>query len=88
MQLFPELKKKYTAEQQSARQAQRLAEFIAWGNVFCLDTNDGAIIKQVYPTDDDSIIECRSLNPSYPPFKVKKDLINGWYRVLMCLSLK
>ena len=33
MQLFPELKKKYTAEQQSARQAQRLAEFIAWGPV-------------------------------------------------------
>ena len=64
------------------------AEFISWGNVFCLDTNDGAIIKQVYPTDDDSIIECRSLNPAYPPFKVKKDLINGWYRVLMCLSLK
>ena len=64
------------------------AEFISWGNVFCLDTNDGAIIKQVYPTDDDSFIECRSLNPAYPPFKVKKDLINGWYRVLMCLSLK
>lgn len=64
------------------------AEFISWGNVFCLDTNDGAIIKQVYPTDDDSIIECRSLNPAYPPFKIKKDLINGWYRVLMCLSLK
>ena len=40
------------------------AEFIAWGNVFCLDTNDGAIIKQVFPTDDDSVIECRSLNPA------------------------
>ena len=64
------------------------AEFIAWGNVFCLDTNDGAIIKQVYPTDDDSVIECRSLNPAYPPFFIKRDLINGWYRVLMCLSLK
>ena len=64
------------------------AEFIAWGNVFCLDTNDGAIIKQVFPTDDESVIECRSLNPAYPPFFIKRDLINGWYRVLMCLSLK
>lgn len=64
------------------------AEFISWGNVFCLDTNDGAIIKQVYPTDDEDVIECRSLNPAYPPFKVNKGLINGWYRVLMCLSLK
>ena len=31
MQLFPDLKKKYTSEQLSAREAQRLAEFIAWG---------------------------------------------------------
>lgn len=33
MDLFPELKKKYTSEQLSAREAQRLAEFIAWGPV-------------------------------------------------------
>ena len=64
------------------------AEYIAWGNVFCLDTNDGAIIKQVFPTEDEGVIECRSINPAYPPFRVKRDLINGWYRVLMCLTLK
>lgn len=33
MQLFPELKKRYTAEGMTAREAQRLAEFIAWGPV-------------------------------------------------------
>ncbi len=33
MQLFPTLKKQYTAEQLSAREAQRMAEFIAWGPV-------------------------------------------------------
>lgn len=33
MQLFSSLKKKYTKEQLSARDAQRLAEFIAWGPV-------------------------------------------------------
>lgn len=33
MNLFPELKKKYTQEQLTAREAQRLAEFIAWGPV-------------------------------------------------------
>lgn len=33
MNLFPDLKKKYTKEQLSARNAQRLAEFIAWGPV-------------------------------------------------------
>ena len=33
MNLFPALKEKYTKEQLSARDAQRLAEFIAWGPV-------------------------------------------------------
>jgi len=33
MNLFPELEKKYTKEQLSAREAQRQAEFIAWGPV-------------------------------------------------------
>ena len=33
MHLFPNLKKKYTQEQMSARDAQRLAEYIAWGPV-------------------------------------------------------
>ncbi len=33
MNLSPELKKKYTKENLSAREAQRLAEFIAWGPV-------------------------------------------------------
>ncbi len=33
MQLFPELQKSYTADKLSAREAQRLAEFIAWGPV-------------------------------------------------------
>ena len=33
MELFPALKKKYTEDRLSAREAQRLAEFIAWGPV-------------------------------------------------------
>ena len=63
-------------------------EFIEWGKIFCLDTRNGAIIKKVYPTDDPDVIECRSVNPQYPPFKVNVKCINGWYRVLMVLSLK
>ena len=30
MNLFPSLEKKYTTDDMSAREAQRLAEFIAW----------------------------------------------------------
>ena len=63
-------------------------EFVEWGKIFCLDTKNGAVIKRVYPTDDPDVIECRSLNPDYPPFQVNVKSINGWYRVLMVLSLK
>lgn len=63
-------------------------EFIEWGKIFCLDTKNGAVIKKVYPTADPEVIECRSLNPDYPPFKVNVRHINGWYRVLMVLALK
>jgi SOS-response transcriptional repressor LexA len=63
-------------------------EFVEWGKVFCLDTRNGAVIKRVYPTDNPEVVECRSINPDYPPFKVNVRSINGWYRVLMVLSMK
>lgn len=63
-------------------------QFIEWGKTYVLDTSNGAVIKQVFPTDDPNVVECRSLNPDFPPFKVKMSDINGWYRVLMAMSLK
>lgn len=63
-------------------------QFVEWGKIFCLDTENGAVIKRVFPTDNPEVIECRSINPEYPAFKVNTKHINGWYRVLMVLSLK
>lgn len=63
-------------------------EFVEWGKVYCLDTRNGAVIKKVFPTENPEVIECRSANPDFPPFKVNVRHINGWYRVLMVLSLK
>ncbi len=63
-------------------------EFVEWGKIFCLDTRNGAVIKKVYPTTDPEVIECRSVNPEYPPFLVDVTNILGWYRVLMVLSFK
>lgn len=63
-------------------------EFVEWGKIFCLDTRNGAVIKKIFPTDNPEVIECRSVNPDFPPFKVNVRHINGWYRVLMVLSLK
>ena len=62
--------------------------FIEWGKVFVLDTPNGAVIKSVRKTDVDNEVECVSLNPAYQPFRIDTEFINGWYRVLMVLSLK
>jgi SOS-response transcriptional repressor LexA len=63
-------------------------QFVEWGKIFCLDTANGAVIKRVFPTDDPDVVECRSINPEYPSFKVNTKHINGWYRVLMVMSFK
>lgn len=63
-------------------------EFVEWGKIFCLDTRNGAVIKRIYPTPNPEVIECRSINPDYPPFQINVKNINGWYRVLMVLSMK
>ena len=63
-------------------------EFVEWGKIFCLDTRNGAVIKRIYPTDNPEVVECRSVNPDYPPFQINVKHINGWYRVLMVLSMK
>lgn len=64
--------------------------FINWGQVFVLDTENGSILKEVQPCEDDSCIECYSLNPNgkYKPFKVPKMSIRGMYRVVACVSLR
>ena len=63
-------------------------QFVEWGKIFCLDTANGAVIKRIFPTDDPEVIECRSINPEYPSFRINTSHINGWYRVLMVMSFK
>ena len=62
--------------------------FIEWGKVYVLDTDNGALIKQIKKTDNPDIVECVSLNPNYDSFEIKTEYIHGWYRVLMVLALK
>lgn len=61
--------------------------FIEWGAVYVLDTIDGEFLKRVYPTDDPAVIECRSENPAYPPFLVKREWIHSWWRARMIFVL-
>ena len=63
--------------------------FIEWGRTYVLDTENGAVCKNVHPCpNDDSSVICRSVNPNFEPFKVKKTSIRGMYRVLMQMALK
>ena len=63
--------------------------FIEWGHPYVLDTENGAVLKNIHPChEDDSYIICRSVNPRFEEFKVKKTVIRGWYKVLMEMALK
>ena len=70
---------------------QRIDEtaFIIWGNVYLLDTVNGAILKQVRKSETPGCVTCCSLNPApeYAPFEVECQHIRAWYRVLLIMSL-
>lgn len=57
--------------------------FIPWGNIMVVDTENGALVKAIYPVEgDDSVVQARSVNPVYPPFNIPKSSIRGIYRIL------
>ena len=66
------------------------SDFIAWGNVFVLDTTNGIIIKVVKQSDREGYVRCVSLNPSgrYQPFDVPMRSIRAMYRVIVSVSMK
>lgn len=60
--------------------------FFQWGKPYVLDTDQGAIVKRLYPVDgEDEVYECRSDNyKMYPPFKIKKTAI---YRIAIVIGV-
>lgn len=62
--------------------------FIDWGRTYVLDTCNGVVVKNIYPSENPDCIRCVSVNTNYPPFDIHKSDIYGWYLVLMSLSLK
>ncbi len=51
--------------------------FFQWGKVYLLDSEQGAMLKRIFPTSDSDSIECRSDNPDYPPFTLPKTEIRS-----------
>lgn len=64
--------------------------FIEWGRVYVLDTMNGTVVKEVRKGNSDDEVMCYSLNPDpkFQPFAVKFSSIFGFYKVMLCLSLK
>ncbi|MDE6338356.1 MAG: hypothetical protein K2K97_01035 [Muribaculaceae bacterium] len=64
--------------------------FIPWGNPMVIDTENGVVVKIVYPPHNREIhpgckmeyIEARSYNPAYPPFNIPTESIYGLYRII------
>lgn len=57
--------------------------FIPWGSPLVLDTENGSLVKMLYPSDKGGeFFEARSYNKDYPPFDVPANSIYGLYRIL------
>lgn len=57
--------------------------FIPWGNTMVVDTENGVVVKKLFPVKDaPNTILAKSVNPEYPPFEIPTDSIFGIYRVL------
>lgn len=62
--------------------------FIPWGNAMVIDTENGVLLKDVFPDPDkDDCIEARSRNHRYPPLHIPKSSIYGLYRVLCSVKV-
>lgn len=51
--------------------------FFQWGKVYVLDTDQGPLVKRLFPCpDNDEYLECHSDNKTnYPPFPIRKSSI-------------
>lgn len=63
--------------------------YIAWGNVYVIDTSNGVIIKEVQPSEKEGFIRCVSFNKNekYKPFDVPMADVFGMYRVLCSITV-
>lgn len=68
--------------------SKNIADWVEWGKVYVLDTENGVIVKQLTPsTLGEDFICCKSFNdaPEFAPFNVPKSSIFGIYRVVGAL---
>lgn len=59
---------------------RRVTDFVEWGKVYVLNTQDGAVIKRIYDAGD--AYRCVSYNQAYPDFLVPKDSVISIFKVV------
>lgn len=62
--------------------------FIEWGKTYVLDTCNGIVIKNLFPSEEEGKIVCRSTNPKYLDYEVRYTDCYGFYKVMMQMSMK
>lgn len=62
--------------------------FIPWGNSMVIDSENGVLVKDVYPDDDNPhCIAAKSINPRYPTLSIPRESIYGLYRILASIQI-
>lgn len=57
--------------------------FIQWGKIYVIDSEQGAMVKRLFPCDENKdCLICKSDNPNYPPFDLPKTEIRSLSIVL------
>lgn len=57
--------------------------FIPWGSPLVLDTDNGSVVKMLFPSPKgEDYVEARSYNKDYPPFQIPMESIRGIYRII------
>ncbi|MCH5226057.1 MAG: helix-turn-helix transcriptional regulator [Muribaculaceae bacterium] len=61
--------------------------FIPWGSPLVLDTENGSVVKMIFPSPKgDDFLEARSYNKDYPPYQIPVESIIGIYRIICMVS--
>ncbi len=64
--------------------------YIAWGEVYVIDTCNGTLLKELQPGQNEGYVKCVSHNPDerYKPFEVPLAEVRKIYKVLACITLR
>lgn len=60
----------------------RSTDDIRWGDIYIIETPDGAVIKRLRPADDCRCVTAESINPDYSPYRIPRADIRSLWRVL------